>query len=154
MRTIRELLKQSISNIEYSTIQDWWVENHTSCSEQWVEVYPDGSWHVAEEASSNTSHYIEYPNKPVASIYEIANSSSQYCDCWVCKCWDDYNNDEITDEEFEEEYEFTRGDMENDTFESLVVEYNHNNDVYESEVIDEMLEAIDNIEYGYFDDEF
>ena len=43
--------------------------------------------------------------------------------------------------------------MENDSLKDLVVEYNHNNDVYEQEVIDEMLDAIDQIEHGYFDDE-
>ena len=97
MKTIREQLKDTIREIEHSKIQDWWVESHISCTCQWVEVYPDGSWHVAEEASSNTKHYLDYPNHPVASIYEIATNSSQYCECWVCTLVRDYEDEEMTD---------------------------------------------------------
>ena len=51
------------------------------------------------------------------------------------------------------EYEFTRESIKDDSFKQLVADYYHNKDVYECQVRDELINAVDNIEYGYFDDE-
>ena len=59
----------------------------------------------------------------------------------------------MTDEEFELEYEFTRDSIQNDSLKELITDFNHNNDVYECQVRDEIVNAIDNIKYGYFSDE-
>lgn len=151
--TLRENLKNSLTSISDSIIQDWWVDKHTACSCKWVEVYPNGTWAVTEEVSANTTHWLDYPNKQIESIYHICDSSSQYCDCWVCTLNRDYDNEEMTDEEFEQEYEFTRESIKDDSFKQLVADYYHNKDVYECQVRDELINAVDNIEYGYFDDE-
>lgn len=97
------------------------MQSHRSHTHQWVEVYPDGTVCETEEVDDNTGHYLEYPNRPVATLLEIASSSSGYCDCDVCCAIKWYEDHELATSEWD--------------------------------YVEEMLDALESIEYGYFDDE-
>lgn len=150
MKTIREKAKENVQNLDYDTLNDWAVSAHTSRTHRWVEVHPDGDVSETEEADNNTTHWVDYPNKEVASIYEISAESCEPCNCDICCLYQDYEDGDK--EEFlcghsEEDWEY----CQENTLEQAL----RDNDSLKSasDIRDEMLDNIDEIYYGYFDDE-
>lgn len=119
---------------------------HLSHNHIWIEAMPDGTVHETEEASMQTSHYISYPDEPIAEILTI--SRCQYCDCDACASWHQAHDKDVSDEEFEERWGFTKEDV-GDDFASHLRDY----EMYNYDLEDTAMTAIDNIEYGYFNDE-
>ncbi len=150
MKTIREKAKENVQELSYETLHDWAVSEHTSRTHRWVEVHPDGDVSETEEADNNTTHWVDYPNKEVASIYEISAESCEPCNCDICCLYQDYEDGDK--EEFlcghsEEDWEY----CQENTLEQAL----RDNDSLKSasDIRDEMLDNIDEIYYGYFDDE-
>jgi len=146
MKTLREIAKENASKLISENIDRYNELAHLSHNHIWLEAHPNGDVTEAEEADRNTTHWIDYPNKEVESIYTIANC--EYCDCDVCASWQQSGDDDITDEEFESRWGFSKEDVGND-FCSHLRDY----DAYNGDIEDDALAAIDDIEYGYFDDE-
>lgn len=145
-RTLRETAKaNAITLIEANldTYNEWAHNHHTHI---WLEAWPDGEVHQTEEASMQTTHWLDYPNHPVATILEIARC--EYCDCGACASFDDASNPNITNEEFEEKWGYSREDVSG-SFAQHLKDY----EVYDFDMVDRALAAIDDIEFGYFDDE-
>ena len=153
MRTNRAIAKDNINSFTGKELTEMMIENHlNSRTHKGVEVYPDGEVHVAEEADNNTMHYIDYPNKPVESIYEITSSTGSVCDCDVCAEHGQFlemDKDEFIREYGEDSYEF----WQTTSLEDALADYTHDAGVYEDDIRQDMLNAIDEIEYGYFEDE-
>lgn len=150
--TIRERVKQAIESYDHDDIITWVVANHRSYSFQWVEVYPNGDINEAVETSIHTKHYINYPTKEVAKLYHIASDCDQFCNCDVCTM---FNNHEVmTEEEFVKEWSQEDYDFCEDTSRGeAIIDHWRDHGGCEDDIIDEMLEALNAIPYGYFDDE-
>lgn len=151
METIREQVKREIENYKYESLVRFLVKQHTSCTHQWLQVYPDGKICETEEADDYTSHYISYPDKEVACLYDIALSNACYCDCDTCKQYSDI--DELDKEDFvytwgEDIYEYCL----HEPFEQGLIDECPAG--WHLDMIKEMLETLNDIPYGYFDDEF
>lgn len=153
--TMRENAINSVKNITDETIQNWWERSHTPYYE-WVECHPDGNIHETAEPDGNTRH-TDLDGNPIERVYTIA--SGEYCDCDICTQYNRFNN--IEDEEdiarFNEDfgqgsYDTWKNDWEGD-FQTAITDYNHENGVYEEDVREEMVKAIQSLPYGYFDDE-
>ena len=82
--TIRQQAIQTIKDMDYSDLRELVVKSHDTNSHKWMEVYPDGSINEAEEADNNSAHYISYPDKEVATIFNINNESCEACGCDIC----------------------------------------------------------------------
>lgn len=145
---------KSMIEVEKDLLNRWLEASHTSNTHQWVEVYPDGDICEAEEFDMNTRHYIDYPDQEVPIIYEIANTSSGYCDCDACICYEhiqDVKRGNITEEQFEHWHGFKFSECRNDSLVQLLHNYAFN--LSWQDVEDDMVSAIEDIPYGYFDDE-
>lgn len=146
MKTIRETAKENATELISENIDRYNELAHLSHNHIWLEAYPDGNVTEAEEPDNNTTHWIDYPTKEVASILTIAKC--EYCDCDACASWRQSSDDDITDEEFESRWGFSKEDVGND-FARHLRDY----DAYDGDIEYNALVAIDEIEYGYFDDE-
>ena len=128
------------------------VMGHDTHSHKWMEVYPNGSVNEAEEADNNTSHYIKYPDKEVASIYEIHRECAEACNCDTCTMYRqlaDYSKEEWVDRWGEDAWDYCN---------TYSLEYALLDDAREAgitgeSVREQMVSAIEGIEYGYFNDE-
>lgn len=152
MKTIREQAKENVHKLSNDTLNDWAVSEHTSNTHRWVEVHPDGQVSETEEADNNSSHWIDYPNKEVASIYEISTASCEPCNCDICCMYRHYEDCDGDKEEFL--YSHSEEDLEYCQENTLEQALRDNDSLKSaSDIRDEMLDAIDEIYYGYFDDE-
>lgn len=153
-KSIRDTVKAKIEEIAGTNHKEWCVQSHRSHTHQWVEVYPDGTVCETEEADDNTGHYLEYPNRPVATLLEIASSSSGYCDCDVCcaiKRYEEYLRNEMDAEEFNQLTGYDAAEFDEYSLHDLYED--HELATSEWDYVEEMLDALESIEYGYFDDE-
>ena len=153
--TMRGKAINSAKNISDETIQNWWERSHTPYYE-WVECYPNGKIHETAEPDGNTYHTVNN-GKTVAGIYEIA--CGQYCDCDICTQYSRFKDIESDEDiaRFNEDfgpgsYDTWKNDWEGD-FQTAITDYNHENGLYEEDVREEMVKAIQSLPYGYFDDE-
>ena len=149
--TIREQAKQAIENYDYNEINRLIAYTHTSHNSHWIEVHTNGVVSEAEEADNNTRHYIEYPNKPVERLYTFHTFAS-VCDCDICtmfRVYDRYSTEEFIEKWGEDNYRW----LQDTSLEDAIVEFESNNGYHASDVIEAMLEALDAIPYGYFNDE-
>ena len=153
--TMRENAINSAKNITDETIQNWWERSHTPYYE-WVECYPNGKIHETAEPDGNTYHTVN-GGKVVAGIYEIA--CGQYCDCDICTQYSRFKDIESDEDiaRFDEDfgpgsYYTWTNDWEGD-FQTAITDYNHETGLYEEDVREEMVKAIQSLPYGYFDDE-
>lgn len=153
--TMREKAIAMAKNISDEIIQSWWERSHTPYYE-WVECDTDGYLHETAEPDGNTNH-TDYKGDMIAHVYEIA--CGQYCDCDICTQYSrfkDIESDEDIarfDEDFGQGSYYTwTNDWEGD-FQTAVTDYNHETGLYEEDVREEMVKAIQSLPYGYFDDE-
>lgn len=149
--TIREQTKQAIENYDYNKINRLIAYTHTSHNSHWIEVHTNGVVSEAEEADNYTRHYIEYPNKPVEELYTFHTFAS-VCDCDICtmfRVYDEYSTEEFIEKWGEDNYSW----MQDTSLEDAIVEFESNNGYHASDVIEAMLEALNAIPYGYFNDE-
>lgn len=150
--SIREQAIETINNMDEQYFTDLVVRGHKTHSHEWVEVLPNGTIKEAEEADNNSSHYISYPDKEVANIYDIHQQSAEKCGCEVCRMYRDFN--ELTKEEFVENWNKDIYDYVSSTdYEDAIMEDAHDNDIYEDDVRQQMVDAVEEIAFGYFDDE-
>ena len=154
METLRQNAIQQVKDMENSYLMRLVVKSHSTNSHKWVEVTPDGNVHEAEEADNNTTHWIEYPNKEVASIFNINNESCEACGCDICVM---YRHAEDGKEAFIEDYGHTEEEWAycNETSQDeAIIEYELDNGGLDGEGIrEQMIEAIEEINFGYFNDE-
>lgn len=154
MKTIRQQAIQTIKDMDYSDLEALVVKSHDTNSHKWMEVTPGGKVRQAEEADNNSAHYINYPDKEVASIFNINDESCEACGCDICTM---YRHAEDGKEAFIEDYGYTEDEWDycNETsHDDAIVEYELINGGLDGESIrEQMIEAIENIEHGYFDDE-
>lgn len=150
--TIREQVKQIIANYDDDKLEQMLVKQHTGTTHEWIEVYPDGDVHEAEEADDNTTHWIEYPKKAVATLYDICHPNDCQCDCDDCTMYERF--EEMTKEEFIDRYDEDVWEYCNTTsYEESIIDTNHDNGIYADDVRQWMLDNLGEIEQGYFDDE-
>ena len=152
MKTLRAKAIEAIENMTEEYLTSIIVRSHDTNSHLWVEVLPDGTVKEAEEADNNSAHYISYPDKEVASVYDIHQESAEDCNCDVCVAYTHFG--EMDKDEFIERYSEEEWEYINETdYEDAVIEQAHDSDIYEDDIRDEMLEAVESIPFGYFDDE-
>lgn len=152
MKTNRQKALDYIKDMKIDVLEQYLIDGHKTNSHRWVEIEPDGNVHDTEESNNNNSHWIDYPNKEVASIYEVCRESAEPCNCDMCTEYRHFN--EMSKEEFIESYsEDSYEYWESRTLDEALLEYEIDNGRDAEDIRDEMLEAIDEIEYGYFDDE-
>ena len=133
MKTSKIKAIEFIENLDNDYIRSLIVKSHKTNSHEWVEVLPDGTVKEAEEADNNSCHYISYPDKEVANIYDIHQQSAEKCGCEVCRMYRDFN--ELTKEEFVENWNKDIYDYVSSTgFEDAIIEDAHDNDIYEDDV--------------------
>ena len=143
---IREIAKKNVENFVDENLDRLNELTHASHNHLWIEVYPDGSVNLAEEASMQTSHWIEYGKKAVASVLEVA--TCQYCDCDACLSYKQAHDDDVDEEEFHDRWGYSKEEVGNDFSSHL-----RDLESYDYDMPDKAMAAIDQIEYGYFDDE-
>lgn len=140
MKTLREIAKDNAREFINGNIETLNVLSHRSHNHIWVEVLPDGTVHLAEEASMQTYHANG------VNVLDIARC--EYCGCDACASYDQAFDGDIDNEGFARSWGFDRQDVEEDFFQHLrdfdFVYYDFENDV---------IAEIDNVEYGFFDDE-
>lgn len=151
MTTMRQKAIDFVNNMSDEELESLLVCSHDTNSHKWMEVYPDGTVHEAEEADNNTRHYIRYP-KPVASIYDINQATGGSCNCDDCTMYRHFA--EMSKEEFVERYDENVWDYcSSTTLEECILETAHDNGIYGEDIRTQMLDAINEIEYGYFNGE-
>ena len=146
METLREQAKNNAIKMIKNNLDRYNELTHLSHNHIWLEVYPDGKCNEAEEVDRNTSHWIDYPDKAVATIYTIANC--EFCDCDACVSWRDAHDEDMSDKEFAAKWGYDRLEVSDTDFAQHLKDYESYIDP-----TDDVLSAIDDIEHGYFSDE-
>lgn len=155
--TAREKALAYVHSYDQEYLSDLIVRGHSTHSHEWLAVEPDGVVHEIEDSDNSTRHYVNYPDKPVKNIYDIHSQSAESCNCDVCSMYRRYE-DVVDGAMDEEDFIKTYGAgayerCENNSLESAILDKSHDEGVYESDVHDKIIEAINNIPYGYFEDE-
>ena len=135
---IRTKVINAILNLDSRELRNIHVYSHTLHDHAYVGVYPDG----------DVINCID--GEDVECLYEITTGG--YCNCDICSLYSNYDSmdkDEFIESYGEEEYQYC-SDV---AYEDALMEYNNENGIYDVTIIDEMLEALDSIPYGYFEDE-
>lgn len=152
MSTLREQAKAYVNAMSDDEIDSMIVRGHDTNSHKWVECMPDGTVHETEEADNNTTHWIDYPRKAVATICNIADECAEACNCDICcmyRRFRDGDKEDFIADYSEEDWNYCN----EHTQEQAILEYEHDNGNYGEDIREQMLAAIDEIEYGYFNDE-
>lgn len=146
----REKAIQQVKHIGYDYLRILVIKSHDTNSHKWMEVTPGGKVRKAEEADNNSAHYVSYPDKPVASIFNINDESCELCNCDICTM---YRRFEDGKEAFIQDYGYTEEDWDycNETSQDDAIVDNGGLDG--EGIREQMIDAIEEIEYGYFDDE-
>lgn len=151
MKTIRQQAIEFVKKLDDEVLKNMLISSHTSTTHQWMQVYPDGSVSKTEEADNNTRHYVSYPDKEVANIYNISNANCG-CNCDICTLYNHFES--LTKEEFLDIHNEDDFDYCNTyTREEAIYDYCTENGAYPEDIREQMLYAINEIEYGYFEDE-
>ena len=149
---IRDRAIKEVKNWEDDYLTELLIRSYLNHSHEWIEIETDGTIHEAEEADNNTTHWIDYPNKEVANIYNIHMESAEACNTEVCILYRDF--EKMDKESFIDRHSLEEWEYVNDTdFKEAVIDELHCNSVFEDDVREEIVENIRNIEIGYFDDE-
>ena len=152
MSTLKEQAKAYVNAMSDDELESMIVRAHETNSHKWVECMPDGTVHETEEATNNTTHWIDYPRKAVAAIYNIANECAEACNCDICCMYRRFRDDDK--EDFIERYSEGEWDYCNEhTLEQAILDDAHEAGISSETVREQMLDAIDEIEHGYFNDE-
>lgn len=123
---IRDILKDKIT---YSLCKDWAMRQHlNSVSYETLEVYPDGDLVDCEEPSANTWH---------TGTCVLCHTYGGPCNCDCCAEWD--NDTDGCQSEFENKSDFIEACLDN------------NDEV--SQLQDSIWARIDEIPFGFFNDE-
>lgn len=151
------LRHKAIAFVEEMTddeLDDMVVRSHDGTTHQWMEVEPDGTVHETEEIDNNTTHWIDYPTNEVPSIYNICSESAEACSCDICTMYRHF--EDMDKEEFIESYSEEDWDYCNETsLDDAILEFERDNGGLTGEDIrEQMITAIEELEYGYFDDEY
>ena len=149
----RKAIEYVVEGMSDDELNDMVVRSHDRTTHQWMECYPDGSVSETEEVDNNTTHWIDYPNKAVAAIYNICSESAESCSCDICTMYrhfEDMDKDEIIERYSEEDWDYCNATSLDDA----ILEFESENGGLAGEDIrEQMITAIEGIEYGYFDDE-
>lgn len=149
---IRDRAIKEVKNWEDDYLTELIFRSYLNHSHEWIEIETNGTIHEAEEADNNTTHWIDYPNKEVANIYNIHMESAEACNTEVCILYRDF--EKMDKESFIDRHSLEEWEYVNDTdFKEAVIEELHCNSVFEDDVREEIVENIRNIKIGYFDDE-
>lgn len=152
MKTMRQKAIDYVKSMSDSELDRLLVCGHDTNSHKWMEVYPDGTVNEAEEADNRTDHYISYPDKPVATIYNINDQCAEACNCDICTMYRRFRD--CDKEEFIEDFGQDDWDYCNEhTQEEAILDFEHDSGNYGEDIRTQMLDAINEIELGYFNDE-
>ena len=152
MTTMRQKAIDFVNNMSDEELDRLLVCGHDTNSHKWVEVYPNGDVNETEEADNNTTHWIDYPKKQVACIFNICYESAESCNCPVCRLYNDFetlNHNAFYELYSEKDWDYCN---EHSRFDSII-DSEHDEGNYSESIREQMLEAISEIEYGYFNDE-
>ena len=152
MTTMRQKAIDYVNGLTDEQLDRLLICGHDTNSHKWIEVYPDGTVNEAEEADNRTSHYINYPDKPVATIYNINDECAEACNCDVCTMYRrflDCDKEEFIEDYGQDDYDYCN----ENTQDEAILDHEHENGNYGEDIRTQMLDAINEIEHGYFDDE-
>ncbi len=148
----REKAINAINNLDADVLKEYLIGSHSTRSHRWVEVEPDGEVHQTEECDNYSTHWIDYPHKEVAEIYEISRNSAEPCSCAMCREYRDFKS--MDKEDFVESYSQDSYEYWRDTdIDTALYDFETDNGRFPEDIREEMIDAVDGIEYGYFDDE-
>lgn len=144
--------------IDFKMAKDWAIKSHCSNLCERLEVLPNGELMETAEPSDNTWHTIKGTTEPLRGLYRIYNSCG--CNCDWCADYDRYENrienpDDCTEEELaeaKEQLSFNEETKDYDSKEDYFSYWIADTDEV-SNVLDRMEENLEDIPYGYFDDE-
>ena len=149
---LREKAIESVRQISDNQLKQVLIDSHLCMNHKWVCVYPDGSISETEEADNNTTHWVSYPEKEVVNIYTISTATCEPCNCDICVEFRHFER--LDKQEFIEAYGEDEWNYCNETeLENAILEYCRDNGISQYDIVDEMIDNIEGIEYGYFDDE-
>jgi len=152
MSTLREQAKAYVNAMSDDELESMIVRAHATNSHKWVECMPDGTVHETEEADNNTTHWIDYPRKAVATIYNIANECAGACNCDTCTMYRQLT--ECDEEEWVERWGQDALDYcKTYTLEQALLDDAREAGISSETIREQMLDAIDELEHGYFNDE-
>lgn len=144
------------SKITYKLCKDWAIRSHISTLCERLYVYPDGSLSESQEPSDNTWQVLRSTNTTVEYLIKMYNSSG--CNCDACAQYDeaeyiilhqdDYNDNAIIDAKAELSWDTGNYLSKYEWYDLWIGDTDEI-----SNITDSMTEALDNIPYGYFDDE-
>lgn len=151
--TMRQKAIDYVNDMSGEQLDHLLVCGHETNSHKWMEVEPDGTVHETEEADNNTTHWIKYTTKKVASIYNICDESAEACPCDICTMYRHFKD--MDKEEFIECYSEEDWDYCNETSldDAILVFERDNGGLTGEDIREQMITAIEELEYGYFDDE-
>lgn len=151
--SLRRKAIEYVEEMADEDLNDMVVRAHDMSTHQWVECEPDGTVHGTEEVDNNTTHWIDYPNEIVACIYEICSASGGACNCDTCtmyKHFNDMDKDEFVERYSEEDWNYCN----EHSLDDAILDFERENDGLTGEDIrKQMIDAIEDIEHGYFEDE-
>ncbi len=150
--TMRQKAIDYVNNMSDEELDRLLVEEHEYRTHKWMEVYPNGNVHETEEPDNRTSHYINYPDMEVANIYDIHPECAESCGCDICSMYRDFKDmdkEEFVDSYSEEDWNYCNEHEREDA----ILDYEHDNGSYGEDIREHMLSVINQIDYGYFDDE-
>lgn len=142
-----------VEDMSDAELDDMVVRSHNGSTHQWMEVEPDGTVHETEEVDNNTTHWVEYPTKEVAAIYNICSESAEACSCDICVMYRWFSvedKEEFIDRYSEEDWDYCN---ENSLDDAILEFERDNNGLCGEDIREQMIDAIKEIEYGYFEDE-
>lgn len=152
MDTLREQAKAYVNAMSDDELHSMIVRGHDTNSHKWVECMPDGTVHETEEADNNTTHWIDYPHKAVATIYNIANECAEACNCDTCTMYRhvaEYDEEELVERWGQETLDYYKTYSR----EQALLDDAREAGISSETIREQMLDAINEIEHGYFNDE-
>lgn len=144
--TLREIAKKNIESCIEQNINKLNELAHTSHNHVWLEVYPDGDVSLAEETDMQTSHWVKYGEKAVATVLEVA--TCQYCDCDACESFAQAHDEDVDEDEFLTRWGFSKEDV-GDNFAQHLKDF----EAFNYDMADDAVAAVNDVQFGYFDDE-
>lgn len=151
--TMRQKAIDYVNDMTANELDRLIICGHDTNSHKWIEVETDGEVHETEEANNNTRHYVSYPDKEVKNIYNINDQSAGACCCDICAMYshfEDWDKEEFIERYSEDDWNYCNKTDKDDA----ILQYHRDNDCPTREDIrKQMIDAIEDIEYGYFDDE-
>ena len=152
--SLRHKAIEFVEEMDDEKLDDMVVRAHDGSTHQWMQCFPDGTVSETEEVDNNTTHWIDYPDKAVANIYNICPASAGACSCDTCTMYrhfEDMSKEVFIDRYSEEDWDYCN----RTSLDDAILESERDNDgLCGGDIREEMISAIEEIEYGYFDDEF